>query len=316
LARVAKHNRYMPLWVGDYLIDTPDLTFEQHGVYLLLIMEYWRRGEPLPDDDAALARILRTNPRKWRSVRPMVERFFRIGDGVWRHARIDTELEAARDRSAKATEAANRRYEPAQGVEHSDVSRSIQPRVARESTLNQPRLDDETGGASVDSQGKIVDLSICSGDATHSHIEEKHQSNGGLPKQIDLLASGGGSPHGASAARLHRLPACPVREIVAAFHELMPRNPRVRILTETLAGHIRQRWRDLRTLPGWEYDATEAGLEMWRRFFTVANESKFLTGQTSGTNGRPPFVADLAWMMRPTNFAKILENKYHREAAA
>ncbi|MER2551780.1 MAG: hypothetical protein ABTQ28_00760, partial [Thauera sp.] len=41
----------------------------------------------------------------------------------------------------------------------------------------------------------------------------------------------------------------------------------------------------------------------------------FLTGKIIST-GRPPFELDLEWIVSPANFVKIIEGKYHREAAA
>ncbi len=86
---------FMPLWIGDYLADTMRLTRDQHGGYLLLIMSYWRDGKPLPDDDEALGAVTRSTPKEWKKLRPILSKFFKIGDGVWRHGRIDQELQKA-----------------------------------------------------------------------------------------------------------------------------------------------------------------------------------------------------------------------------
>jgi len=50
---MAKYNQWMKFSIGDYLADTAHLTAQQHGIYLLLIMHYWR-NESLPDNDTQL----------------------------------------------------------------------------------------------------------------------------------------------------------------------------------------------------------------------------------------------------------------------
>lgn len=87
---MSKPDTWMPLYIGDYLQDTTRLSTEQHGAYLLLIMDYWTNG-PLPDDDAALAQVTRLQPAAWKKTRPVIARFFSIEDGEWRHKRIDEE---------------------------------------------------------------------------------------------------------------------------------------------------------------------------------------------------------------------------------
>ncbi len=100
-----KADAWMPLYVGDYIASTSRLTTEQHGAYLLLLMDFWRNGAP-PDQDADLAQIARLDRKAWARVRPAIERFFRIEDGLWRHKRLEVEIEAARRRSMRACERA------------------------------------------------------------------------------------------------------------------------------------------------------------------------------------------------------------------
>ncbi|WP_347271651.1 YdaU family protein [Rhizorhabdus histidinilytica] len=109
---------WMPLYVGDYLKDTARLTTEQHGAYLLLILDYWSNGAP-PDEDAVLQQITKLDRSGWKRVRPALARMFQIGNGEWRHKRIDKELTSAASnaerRSSKAKAAAEARWGHASG---------------------------------------------------------------------------------------------------------------------------------------------------------------------------------------------------------
>jgi hypothetical protein len=51
-------------------------------------------------------------------------------------------------------------------------------------------------------------------------------------------------------------------------------------------------------------------LNWFAEFFTHIGQSKFLTGKVNSKDGRA-FVADLEWILKPSNFAKIVEGKYH-----
>lgn len=92
---------WMPLYVGDYLGKTRRLSALEHGVYMLLIMEYWQsRG--LPNDDAQLARIAVLSDKEWTKVRPAMLQFFNEG---WQHDRIDEELAKADAKHEKRVQA-------------------------------------------------------------------------------------------------------------------------------------------------------------------------------------------------------------------
>ena len=105
---------WMPIYWGDYLKDTGHLGAVEHGTYLLLLGHYWVTGEPLPDDDYQLKNISKNTAHIWKKIRPIIEKFFIVKDGVWRHKRVDEELAKAVEnrekRSEKATKAAEARW--------------------------------------------------------------------------------------------------------------------------------------------------------------------------------------------------------------
>ena len=90
----SKVDIWMPLYVADYLSATSRLTTEQHGAYLLLLMDYWKNGPP-PDNDGVLAQITRLSPSAWSNARTMLEAFFQVESGQWSHHRVDDELAKA-----------------------------------------------------------------------------------------------------------------------------------------------------------------------------------------------------------------------------
>lgn len=92
-----KVDMYMPLWIGDYLADTSRLHWAQHGPYLLLIMDYWRKG-PLPDNDLTLSTICGMSADEWLNIKTVLAPFFRIDGGQWHHKRIEKELKIAREK--------------------------------------------------------------------------------------------------------------------------------------------------------------------------------------------------------------------------
>lgn len=49
----------------------------------------------------------------------------------------------------------------------------------------------------------------------------------------------------------------------------------------------------------------------WSEFFRIAGESSFLNGRVESRNGKSPFVADFEWLMRPSNFVKVIEGVYN-----
>jgi uncharacterized protein YdaU (DUF1376 family) len=100
---MSKVDIWMPLYIGDYLSDTMRLTTEQHGAYLLLLMEHWI-AESLPDDEEELSLIARMSIERWRECWVKLEKFFTKKGGKLYNNRVVSEIEKAKSRRDSASE--------------------------------------------------------------------------------------------------------------------------------------------------------------------------------------------------------------------
>jgi uncharacterized protein YdaU (DUF1376 family) len=99
---------YMQFYPTDYLSDTQHLTTIEHGAYFLLILNYWQRGCPLPDDDRRLAGIAKMSLEQWLNARSTVVEFFCVADGKWTHTRIESDIAKAKSTRKQQSEAGKR----------------------------------------------------------------------------------------------------------------------------------------------------------------------------------------------------------------
>ncbi|MEA3044559.1 MAG: hypothetical protein QOH47_2397 [Sphingomonadales bacterium] len=164
----------MPLYIGDYLGDTQRLTTEQHGAYLLLLMDYWRNGPP-PSDDAVICQITRLSRPSWRKMKPVILAFFTERAGRLIHGRADKELAKASDnqerRSAKAKKAASARWTSSEhasgnargnatGNASSNASSMPDNRACPPPSPKKGSDDKSSGETPVDFQKRAFDLGV------------------------------------------------------------------------------------------------------------------------------------------------------------
>jgi uncharacterized protein YdaU (DUF1376 family) len=107
------------------------------------------------------------------------------------------------------------------------------------------------------------------------------------------------------------LPNCDHEKVIALYHQHLPTLRRVEVWNETRKGYLRQRWREVAEELAKQKDIQVSDILTWfTEFFVHIGTSKFLTGRVNSKDGRP-FIADLEWILKPSNFAKIVEGKYH-----
>jgi len=107
------------------------------------------------------------------------------------------------------------------------------------------------------------------------------------------------------------LPNCDHDGVIALYHQFLPTLRRVEVWNDTRKGYLRQRWREVAEELSKTKKATAQDVLTWfTEFFQHIGTSKFLTGRVNSKGGRA-FLADLEWILKPSNFAKIVEGKYH-----
>ena len=84
----------------------------------------------------------------------------------------------------------------------------------------------------------------------------------------------------------------------------------MKVWNGTRQQHLAARWRER-----WKsksYSTQAEGLAYFRRLFEyIGRECDWLMGRVQGREGKP-FLATLAWIVSPGNFAKIIEGNYAR----
>lgn len=97
-----KTDIWMPIYIRDYLSSTSRLTNSEHGVYLLLLFDYWMNG-PLPNNIDTLIQVARmpfeNNLEVNRQVMiRLLSRFFILDEKTnsYKNERIEIELSRAK----------------------------------------------------------------------------------------------------------------------------------------------------------------------------------------------------------------------------
>lgn len=71
----------LPLWTDGYLADTRHLSTVEHGAYLLLLMEAWRRPScSLPADDKFLSRLAGVSMPEWLDMKDTILAFWKLNE--------------------------------------------------------------------------------------------------------------------------------------------------------------------------------------------------------------------------------------------
>lgn len=137
------------------------------------------------------------------------------------------------------------------------------------------------------------------------------ESKGGEGNGVDVPSPDGEGPAEPAAADFGASapaktsgpygPNCPHQGIIDLYHHILPAAPRVKDWHAARQKALAARWRE---------DPKRQTLDWWRKYLEYVSRCDFLMGRTEPRHGRPPFMVDLEWLVKRSNFTKVIEGKY------
>ena len=167
---------YMQLYVADYLADTPHLTTEEHGAYLLLMFNYWQTGRPLPK--SRLAGIAKLTNERWTNVERTLNEFFLDIGSEWVHERIERDLQAVKGAQSQRSTAGKK---------------SAEVRAAKKSLKNQSEFNDRSTTVQRDSNDRSTNIDTDTDTDKDKELKDKTLLSGAGKDQPPTKKSAAGS---------------------------------------------------------------------------------------------------------------------------
>lgn len=100
---------FVQLHLGDWIAGTALLSPTERGVYMDLLVRYYKEERPIMQVECK--RIARAYaPHEAEAMQYVLETFFTLEDGVYRHSRCDEEIAKAAATAEKRKKAANARW--------------------------------------------------------------------------------------------------------------------------------------------------------------------------------------------------------------
>jgi uncharacterized protein YdaU (DUF1376 family) len=264
---------YYPFHVGDYASHTGHLDPMEDLAYRRMLDAYYLREGQLPTDVSEVSRLIRLRDQT-AIVKDVLNEFFEQTPDGWRHIRCDVEISKMQDKQAKA---------------RASAQASVNARRAKA----QPMLNDSSTDVEQTFNECSTDVQLPTPTPTPTPNKEYICPPSGEPAVKDGL------------------PDCQHQTVIDLYHQHLPTLRKVEVWNAARQGYLRQRWREVAAELAQEKQVeAQDVLGWWADFFQHIGKSKFLTGKVNSRDGRA-FLADLEWILKPSNFAKIIEGKYH-----
>jgi len=194
---------WIAFYIGDYLKDTQALSTEQHGAYLLLLMECWQKGS-IPLDAASRASIARVPLSRWKKISPPVDAFF-AADGTNKRATTEiTKAEMVSLKRAIAGAAGGRRTGITKAIADGQRSKMEAIAAARQQQTGRQTLQQQSGICAANHKDESTTASLAAARGAHGelffvifdtpewHAHQRHRAQNAMPalEPVTLVRDG------------------------------------------------------------------------------------------------------------------------------
>lgn len=317
---------YVQFHVGDWDSSTRLLSPMEKGIYIDLLMLYYSLERPIMRSECdRIARAYADEER--RALKYVLERFFTLDGDVYRHHRCDTELEAVRAKSEKASKSAKARWQKEKQAEKVAQKEHLHMQDACKTDANAmrtqcERISERNADAMLTNNQEPITINKevvpngttrqnASGTASAVPANALAAPSPAAPPEDLFEGEEDAEPKEIRFDRKDaKYPPCPYKEIVGLWHEILPELPRVNKLSAARQRVINARWKETFDEEGCK-DAKEC-LEAFRYIFGMIRDSNFLMGRTKRSPGHENWQPTFMWVMKQENFLKVTNRDYER----
>jgi hypothetical protein len=123
-----------------------------------------------------------------------------------------------------------------------------------------------------------------------------------IPDSLNKIRdSGQPLPPGDDAAQAQSPDPVPHKKIVELWQAHLPALIQPSKWTQSRASALRARWHE---------DPIRQSVDWWDKLFAHIAKIDFLCGRAPPMSGRKPFEIDIDWLLKQSNFLKVIEGKY------
>ena len=276
---------YVQFHLGDWLSGTALLSPTERGVYMDLLVRYYKEERPILQEECK--RIARAYaPAEQEAMQYVLQTFFTLDEDGYRHSRCDEEIEKARAVSDKRKRAASARWSKNCNLD-AEAKQVHSKCIANEMPTN--------------NQEPI----------TKNHIDMDMVERDAIPPVADLSSV----LFEEEREKIKRpecvAPECEYKKVVDLYHEKLASKglPSVSMLSQARKSAIKGRWNDFVREEGFKTaDEVLGGFEY---YFDMVADSPFLMGRVDPSYGHSKrFNCTFDWLMKSANFLKVLEGNY------